>query len=522
MSGQHQGSALLLRRDLRADLRLLVPWTAVLGLLVLASALSIESLYPDSAERARAATALNNSPATVFLYGPITDVTSVGELAMTKLTVVYAFVVALLLMVVVRRHTRGEEESGRTELLVGTGVGRQAPLTAALLLGGVVSVLVGLLAAVLNSASGLPVSGSLLFGASWTGIGLVATGLTATACQLSASSRACAGIASGALGVLYLVRAVGDVGAGWLGWLSPFGWGTRLQAWSEPRIWVLGLYAGLALALAGTAYVLHARRDLGSGLWAVRSGRRTGAVWLSGAPGLTWRLDRSALGWWTAAVAAMGTLFGFIAPTVDDMLDSDAGRQVIEQLGGSGRLEDTMLAAVLSISAVVITCFGLMIVVRSAGDERDSRTELLLGSVASRTTVFVSTVVAAVAGAAWLLLVTGITMGLGAGRGTVALVPAALAHVPAVALVISGGAVLWSLRTRWAPAAWGIVVGCLVLEALGGLLELPQWVLDLSPYAHVPAMPVEPADPVTDAWLFLATGVLLLAAAAAYRRRDLV
>ena len=38
---------------------------------------------------------------------------------------------------------------------------------------------------------------------------------------------------------------------------------------------------------------------------------------------------------------------------------------------------------------------------------------------------------------------------------------------------------------------WGIVVGFLTLGQLGELLRLPQWVLDVSPYSHVPRMPLE-------------------------------
>ena len=521
MTERHRGARLLLARDLRVDLRLLVLWIGALSLLVLASAVSIETLYPDAKDRIQAAAGLNNSPATVALYGPIIDESSVGELAMTKLTVLYAFIVALLLMVVVRRHTRGEEESGRTELVVATAVGRSAPLTAALMLGALVSSVTGLLAAVIDVGGGLPVTGSFLFGASWAGIGLVATGLTAVACQLSASSRACAGIASASLGVLYLVRAVADVSIGWLGWLTPFGWGTRLQAWHEPRWWVLGLYAALAGVLALAAYALRERRDLGSGLWPARPGRATGSPRLGGATGLVWRLDRAALGWWTLAVAAMGTLFGLIAPGVEDMLDSDAGRRIIAQIGGTGKLEDAMLAAVIAVSAVTVTCFGLMVVVRAANDERDGRTELLMSGPTSRWTAFLAATLTAMVAVVWLLVVVGITMGLGAGRGPWTLVPAALAQAPAVAVVVAAAAGLWSLRVTWAAAGWGIVVFCLVLEAVGGLLELPDWVLGVSPYAHVPAIPVESADPVGAAVLVAIAVGLLVAAAARFRSRDL-
>lgn len=520
MSDRHEGATLLLARHLRTDRRLLLVWVGALSLLVLASAASIETLYPVAQDRIQAAAALNNSPATVALYGPIIDESSVGELAMTKLTVLYALFVALLLMVVVRRHTRSEEESGRTELVAATAVGRDAPLTAALVLGILVSLTTGLLAALIDVAGGLPVTGSLLFGASWAGIGLVATGVTAVACQLSASSRACAGVAAGALGVLYLVRAVADVEAPWLGWFTPFGWGTRLHAWHEPRAWVLGLYVLLAGALAVAAYVLRGRRDLGAGLWPARPGRENGPPWRAGVGGLTWRLDRSAIAWWTLAVAGMGTLFGLIAPSVDDMLDSDAGRRVIEQIGGTGKLEDTMLAAVIAVSSVTVTCFGLMILVRAANDERDGRSELVMATPVSRWAAFLAATGTALVGIAWLLLVTGVTMGVGAGRGPTGLVLAALAQLPAAVVVIAAAAALWALRVTWAAAGWGLVVACLVLEAVGGLLDLPAWMLDLSPYAHVPAMPVESGDPAATTALSVIALGLLVGAAVRYRARD--
>jgi hypothetical protein len=46
-------------------------------------------LYPTLADREAAAQALNASPAVVALYGPIPDVDSLGQLAMTKTTVLH-------------------------------------------------------------------------------------------------------------------------------------------------------------------------------------------------------------------------------------------------------------------------------------------------------------------------------------------------------------------------------------------------------------------------------------------------
>ena len=126
---------MLTRAALRRDRLLASVWIALLTVVAYASAAATESLYPTVADQVAAARAINASPAVVALYGPILDERSLGELAMTKLTVLYAVFVALLLVVVVRRHTRGDEENGRAELVAGTAVGRGAVLAAAVLEG---------------------------------------------------------------------------------------------------------------------------------------------------------------------------------------------------------------------------------------------------------------------------------------------------------------------------------------------------------------------------------------------------
>ena len=132
-----------------------------------------------------------------------------------------------------------------------TAVGVHAPTAAALAEAALASVAVGLLAAAGNIAAGLPVAGSVLFGASWTGIGLVGAAIALVAAQVSSSARTVGFLASAVIGTLYLLRAVGDTSASWLSWLTPFGWGTQLSAWSEPRVWLLAGYPLLAVVLTG-------------------------------------------------------------------------------------------------------------------------------------------------------------------------------------------------------------------------------------------------------------------------------
>ena len=209
-TGTGRWSRLALRRD-----RVMVPvWMLVLVAGLLRLRRGDPDLYPTDAERVTAAEAINASPAIVALYGPILDVHSLGELAMTKMTVLYAVFVAVLFMVLVRRHTRGRggERAGRADRRHG---GRVATPRCA--------------AAVLealrwrcrpracwrraSNVAGLPrrrVAGvrRVLGGRRARG-----AGLTAVACQLSASARTCAGIAAaGDRGAVRAARRRGHLG----------------------------------------------------------------------------------------------------------------------------------------------------------------------------------------------------------------------------------------------------------------------------------------------------------------------
>jgi ABC-2 type transport system permease protein len=442
--------------------------------------------------------------------------------------VLYAVFVALLFLVLVRRHTRTEEESGQAELLGGTAIGRDAPLLGAVSGAAAVAVVLGLLAALVDVVGGLPVVGSLAFGASWAGIGLVAAGLTAVACQLSASSRTCAAIAGGALGVLFLVRAVGDTSVAWLSWLSPFGWGTLLHAWSGTRWWVLLLHLVTFLALVALARLLRARRDLGSGLLAARPGPESGSPRLGDALALSLRLHGTMLLGWTVALAVLGLVLGSIAPNIGSMLDSASAREMIARLGGQGALEDALVAAELSMVAVVVTCFGIAVVGHGGADEHDGRTEQVLATATSRSTMFAATLVVALVGATWLLLVAGVAVALGVGTasgdpvGTFGdVVPAALVQAPAVWLVTAIAVAAYSFRSRWAVLGWGVLVLFLTLGQLGELLQLPRAVIDLSPYVHVPRMPVESFAAGSSLALTAAAAALLVLAWLRFRTRDI-
>ena len=125
------------------------------------------------------------------------------------------------------------------------------------------------------------------------------------------------------------------------------------------------------------------------------------------------------------------------------------------------------------------------------------------------------------------LLCAGLGMGIAAaiGDGDAGqlwrVTGAALALAPAVWVLGGIATALVGLAPRAAAGAWVALTACVTLWFVGPLLEPPDWVLDLSPYHHVPAAP---AVDVTAGPLLALTAVAVALTAvglAGIRRRDL-
>lgn len=505
----YAGAGRLLAQNLRRDRILVVVVVGLLVAITYASAAATPSLYHTLAQQVAAAEAINRQSAIVALYGPILDVHSLGELAMTKMTVLYAAFSTALFVALIRRHTRVEEESGRAELIGGTAVGRDAPLTAALAEAVLVAAGLGALTAVAAFGGGLPAAGSAWFGLTWMGTGLVGAGVAALACQLAASARTCAMAAAGMLGAAYLIRAAGDASARWhwMTWLSPFGWNTQIRAWSHPRLWILGLYVCFAVGAVAVAWILRSRRDLGSGVLAARPGPATGSARLAGPFGLAARVHRSSLVVWSAAVLGMGVLFGAMAPGLQDMLATAGAQDMINRLGGA------LIAAVLLVVGMLITSFSISVIAHAASDEPAGRVEEVLATGASRALWWSATVLVACAGSAWLLVLTGgglwLGYGLAGGPAPHTSMVAALGWIPAVWLVTALASAAVSVASRFAWVGWVVFGGFVTLTMVGDLLKLPGWLIRISPYSAVPAYPTHP-------WSWTPLAVLTALAAAAF------
>ena len=522
------GTLRLLRLYLRRDRIVLPLWVLLLSVpLGSVYVASIVSVYPEHSQRAELVASIMASPAQRALYGNIYN-DSVGATALWKAGVYHALIgVAVILTVV--RHTRGDEESGRTELLESTVVGRYAGLTAALLLAFGASLSAGLVGTAGLLSTDVPAAGSVAFGAALAGSGLVFAAVAAVCAQLSASARTARGTAFAVLGTAFAVRAVGDAGNGVLSWLSPLGWSLQVRPYAGERWWVLGLHVAATVALAALAYRLLSGRDVGSGLIAERPGRPGAPGWLAGPFGLAWRLQRGSLLAWTVGLALYALLAGSIVHGIGDEIgDSAQIREVIARYGGTAAVEWAFITISFSFLGIAAAAQAVSATLRLHTEETASRAETLLAGAVSRYRWAASHLAFAVPGTAASVMtagmVAGVTYGIAAGDVAATLprvLAAAAVQLPAIWLMASITVALIGLLPRLAPAAWAVLVTFIALYLVGPVSGMPQWVQDLSPFTHGPRVPGEAFTATPVLWL-LGVGVTLATIGlAALRRRDL-
>jgi ABC-2 type transport system permease protein len=523
------GTGVMVRLILRRDrLRLPIWLLAIIGL-VYVSAGAVQGLYDTPEAQATYARTVGNSGASIAMNGPPVALDTIGGITVFEVSATAIVGTALMAIFLVIRHTRADEEAGRAELMRAGVLGRHATTAAALLVVGVASTIVGAAVAASFLAVGLPASGSVLYGAAVAAVGWVFTGVALVAAQVTEHARGATGIALAALGVSYVVRALGDVGESWVSLLSPIGWSQQVRAFGDERWWPLGLSLLATVGLTMVASWVVSHRDVGAGLVAPRPGPATASARLAGPVGLAWRLQRASLFAWVSGMALLGVAFGSLGQEVEDLLDGNPElRDVIAQSGGAS-IVDAYFATVLMLSALIATGFTVMSVLRLRGEESGGRAEPLLATPLSRARWSLASLSVTLLGSASVMVVTGVAAGVthamvsGDEEAGWSLVTGALTYLPAVLVL---GALAFALF-GWTPAAatgvaWGVLAVCVVMGWLGEVLGLSDAVMDLSPYGRTPEVPmVDVSWPPVLGLVALALGLTALGSVG-LRRRDVV
>jgi ABC-2 type transport system permease protein len=525
------GTTRLLRLIVRRERVALPVWILVLASLPAGTAGAFAALYPTEAELTRAASAIAGNPAFVAFLGPVYAPT-LGGLTVWRVGALSAVVIGIMNVLTVTRHTRAEEEAGRRELLGSTALGRHAPLFAVLLIVMATDVLIGLAAAAGMASAGLAGSGVVAFGLSITVAGWVFAGVGAVGAQMFDSSRTANGMGVAVAAVSFLMRVIGDAGSssgfGFLSWISPVGLVSRVRPFAGERWWIIGLLGFIAVALIATAQAISARRDVGAGVFASQSGPAAAAASLGSAGGLAFRLQKGVMAAWAAGFALFGFFIGAATEGFADLLDENPFlREIIEQVGGESAVADAFLASMLTVFGLMSAAQGVQATTWLRTEEIEQRVDPLLATSTGRLRWMASHGLIGVLAPSLDLLAVGAAAGLsyGAAVGDIGgrvprLVAAALVQLPAVWLLVGVSLLLFGLVPRLSGLAWAVVGLTAFLTLFGATLRLPQALIDLSAFNHLPKVPGSTVTALPLVWLLATGAVVAFLGFFGFSRRD--
>jgi ABC-2 type transport system permease protein len=505
-------------------------WAAVVAIIALAGIETFKSAYTTEVSRAAFALSIGKLPAFQALYGRATGVDTVGGFLTWRYGDIMTVVVALWALLAVTRMLRGDEETGRAEVLV---AGRVSPRRLLLVEVGAVAAGCALIMAVLALAcvaGGLTAGRSLLFGVMIALGGFLFGAVGAFTSQLFDARRRAAGWAGVALGASYLLRALADGSSKLRGlaWVTPLGWSERIEPFAAANaLPVVLLLVGSAVFL-GLGVYLREKRDSGAGLVGAR-GRRNRSRVMRSTLALDWNLSTGALIAWSVGVFVILFVLGYLThdmvrfahdnPTITKMINRIYGYSFASASG--------FLSVSFSVVALLLAVYAGSHMLTAREEEAAGRADTLVIAGTSRARWLGARIAIALVAMAMLAVVAaaGAWLGANVSGASVSFLHAleASVNVIPVSLLFGGLAVLtFGAAPRiTAYVAFGAVTAAFLIQIVGGISKAPGWLTKVSPFAHIAPVPATSVD-VTATVVMLAIALLATGGGMfAFARRDL-
>ncbi|MBD8070052.1 ABC transporter permease [Bacillus sp. PS06] len=524
------GTAKLSRFILRLD-RIRIPiWIISLALFTIMIPPAFEGLYTTQEERDTIIQTMANPAMTAMLgTGDLENYTT-GAMTAHQMILMTADIVGIMAILLVTKHTRADEEDGRLELLRSLPTGRLSYLNATLaVISGAFIILTfvigfGLFGLGIES---MDLEGSLLYGAALGGTGLVFAGVTAVFAQLSDSSRGTIGWSIAILLFAYLFRAITDISNEALSWLSPLGWVTKAEVYSSNNWGPIILMVAVSIVLFIIANYLNSIRDLDQGFFPAKPGKRYASRLLLSPFGLAFRLQRTGFIAWAIGLYVLGASYGSIFGDLESFFAGNEMYELMLQQAEGATIVEQFLPTLMIVISLISTIPPVMAMNKLRGEEKKERTEHMLTKAVSRSQLLGSYLLLAIVNG--IVMITMSALGLWS-TGTAVMEDglafdmvfgAAMVYLPAMLVMIGMTAFLNGLLPRQTHLIWIYFIYSFFVLYLGNLMQFPDWVGELSPFGHVPQVPIEDATFMPLFVLSLVAAGFMMIAFLTFRKRDI-
>jgi ABC-2 type transport system permease protein len=477
--------------------------TAVIALvLVIVIRVNEAAFYSSGGARGlTSVVALLKNPAISALYGRASSLPTAGAFVAWKTGMYLALAAAIWAALMATRVTRGAEDDESWDLLVVGRHGRGhalATVIAVLAEGGAVLGLVTFLTLLLKTPD--PLS-CFLFALGVTGIAWCGAAIGLFVSQVVAPRRSASQVTLIVVGLMFLVRMIADssASAGWLRWLSIFGWLENLGSFQRHSPWWCLAFVGVPVVTATSAWIIQRNRDLGCARW-TRSDRATERTrLLHSSWRFAWRERRSTLIAWSVGLVAFGLIIGYLTNALVAFCQSNpAYVRLLDRLGfaviitAKGFVGEVCFTMTLAVSFLV-----LALLVMLANDDTQGRLELPFANGPGRLTWLLSAVVATTLGTLVVSLLCGLSIWVGVEASGTSMkfwypILGMVNAVSATPLIIGVGLLVITVVKRFSYICLAALVAIAYLLALlGPILHWPDWLLRISPFFYLRLVPAQ-------------------------------
>lgn len=543
MTDSFKNTGKLIKFTLRRERIISVVWIILLVGITVLVPIALDNLFmAEGAESSveEMATMMSN-PAMVAMMGPAYghDDYNAGKMTSNSMLLLTIIAVAIMNIFFVTRHTRNDEEQGRTEVVRSLPVGRLANLNATLISAAMLNMVIAVLSGFGLAALGIETmsfNGSLIYGFVLGASGLFFAALAAIFTQLSASAGGAVGYSFIAMAVLYLVRAVGDVNMGEsleiLSFISPMGLILRTETYHNDYWWPILIVTLQAVAVAAIAFALNRVRDMGQGFIPAKPGKRNASAFLRSPLGLSLRLMKTLIIGWLIGMFTLGATYGSVMGG-DTMKNFVEGNEYFQTMLGvtadtaAEIIVSQFIIFIMMITALIAVIPVTSIILRGKKEETQGRTESILSSAVSRPrylagyfgTAAVAGVLMLFAGAAGLYLACAAVMENPMSFGF--MLESTMIYLPAVLVMLGFTTLVIGILPGKTIIAWIYFGFNFFVFYIGQLLNLPAWVGRLTPFGYI--SPTFEETGIGN--ILLLTGVFIVLSALGfmhYRIRDLI
>jgi ABC-2 type transport system permease protein len=439
------------------------------------------------------------------------------------------------------KYFRGEEEAGRTELLLtGNTTARQAAKNTVLGMSANLALMYLIMAVLFTligkyKGVGYGTQSALFFALAAISSTVLFVAVGSFTSQLMPTRTRATILGAAIFGVSFLLRAVGDTTSQhWVLNVTPLGWIEKLLPLvnSQP-IWLLPIL-GSAIVLFVLTIWITGRRDLGDSIVADKSSAAPRTGLLSSPFTVAIRLTRTVSIGWALAIAFMGFLYGSLTMSVLQSIANGPakGKAFHKALSKLSHSSNISLATLFLGAIFLILMIAVMSYVASAvGKVRDEEAQGYVDNF----------LVQPVGRLQWLggriLLVAFISMilclvagfGLWAGQATqhvgvpLHLLLEAGANIAAPVLFTLGACIcaLGFVPRLTSFVAYGVIGWSFLISLVASGTKLSHWILDTSVMHQTALAPAVNPNWTVNAWMIMLGLALCLAGMLRFNCRDL-